>query len=138
VPELSRVRNRNITYTERSDNVRRLGHTLPRRLHPGAVFLGRMGGMAYWRHNGPWMGGNRLYSDMGIRTMKDFPNNKFFRRMILIWAMVLITTVVVWTWRSTPEISAGTAAALGSVVGILATVIGFYQWSRKRDDELGR
>lgn len=97
-----------------------------------------MGGMAYWRHNGPRMGGNRLYSDMGLRTMKDFPNNKFFRRIILLWAMVLITTVVVWTWRSTPDISTGTAAALGAVVGILATVIGFYQWSRKRDDEIGR
>ena len=119
-------------------NVRRMGNSLPRSLHPGAVFTCRMGSMAYRRHHGPWMGGYRVHRNMGVWTMKEFPNNKFFRRVVLLWAMVLITVIVVWTWYDTPDISAGTATALGAVVGILATVIGFYQWSRKRDDELGR
>lgn len=66
---------------------------------------------------------------------ENFPNNKFFRRIALVWAMLVIS----WTiWRvfgpDSPDISAGTAAALATVVGILTVVIGFYQWSRGRDN----
>jgi di/tricarboxylate transporter len=66
---------------------------------------------------------------------EKFPDNKFFRRLALVWVMMLITVIVLLTWLRTPNISAGTAAALGSVVGILTAVIGFYQWSRQQDDK---
>ena len=66
---------------------------------------------------------------------RRFPNNKFFRRLVLVWVIVLITAVVALTWIRTPDIPAGTAAALATVVGILTVVIGFYQWSRQQEDK---
>lgn len=63
---------------------------------------------------------------------------KFFRRLVLLWSMLLITWVI---WRtfgdSPPEIVNGTALAAGSVIGLLATAIGFYNHSRHRED-MGR
>lgn len=64
-----------------------------------------------------------------------FPNNKFFRRLALVWALCLITFAVVKTFVAPPNIPGGTVTALTAVIGLLATVIGFYQWSRKRDEE---
>ena len=67
--------------------------------------------------------------------MADFPNNKFFRRLVLVWAVLLITVVVLLTWLRTPDISAGTAAALATVVGLLATAIAFYYRTRQHEDD---
>jgi len=64
--------------------------------------------------------------------------NKLIRRLALLWAVVLITIVIVWTWLHPPNISGSTATALGVVVGLLSSVIGFYQWSRRQDDEACR
>lgn len=66
---------------------------------------------------------------------EKFPNNKFFRRLTLVWVIWLITVVVLLTWLRTPNIPAGTAAALATVVGILTVVIGFYQTSRNKEDK---
>lgn len=60
--------------------------------------------------------------------------HKAFRRGVLIWALCLITWTVREVFLRSPDIQSGTATALGLVIGILATVIGFYQWSRDRED----
>lgn len=60
---------------------------------------------------------------------------RLFRRLVLLWACSLITWVVYETWKRTPDITSGTATALGIVVGILATVIGFYQWHRAQNEK---
>lgn len=69
---------------------------------------------------------------------EKFPNNKFFRRLALMWTIALITFAVVVTFTDPPSITGGTATALATVVGILATVIGFYQWSRDKEDKAKR
>jgi len=68
------------------------------------------------------------------RLFDDF---KFARRVALVWAMWLITVV---SLRATePEIITKLNTASGvivtGVIGILATVIGFYLKSRERDDD---
>ena len=64
-----------------------------------------------------------------------FNKHKGARRSALIWSMCLITVVV--HRASDPEtlvaLTPSSAAFLASVIGILTTVIGFYQWSRDRD-----
>lgn len=64
--------------------------------------------------------------------------HKLFRRATLVWAIVLITWVTIRVFTSPPNIGSGTATAYGIVVGLLATAIGFYKWSRyqetKRDE----
>ena len=65
-------------------------------------------------------------------------DNKRVRRFLVGWAVALITTIVIWTWLSPPDIPTGTATLVISVIGMLATVLGFYQWSRKKDDEAER
>jgi zinc transporter ZupT len=54
---------------------------------------------------------------------------------MVIWAMVLITIIVLATFDDLSLVTASVAAALSSVVGILSVVIGFYIQSRKLDDE---
>lgn len=61
--------------------------------------------------------------------------NQLFRRSVLLWACTLITWVTVEVFTETPNVPSGTATALGIVVGILATVIGFYQWHRKANSD---
>lgn len=65
-----------------------------------------------------------------------FNKHKFARRAALFWAMCLITVVVMRVTE--PEIitkiNASGATIVTAVIGILATVVGFYQWSRKLDD----
>ena len=59
--------------------------------------------------------------------MIDFDKSKRFRRLIIFWAMALVTGLLIWTWISPPVINAGTASVLGVVVGLIATAFGFYQ-----------
>jgi len=64
-----------------------------------------------------------------------FEKHKIVRRLLVLWAVILITVVVIWVFDDLTLITAPVASALGIVTGILATVIGFYQWSRGRDTE---
>lgn len=68
---------------------------------------------------------------------KLFNEQKFFRRAILIWAMILITHFVLFLMDAQLLIGIGAAGAtvVTGVIGILTSVIGFYQWHRKQDDE---
>ena len=59
--------------------------------------------------------------------MGDFFNkHKGVRRLLLLWACCLITYSVVKNHL------ADTVAV--AVIGLLTVVIGFYQWSRNKDD----
>lgn len=66
-----------------------------------------------------------------------FEEHKLARRVLLFWAMYIITVVVLRTTQ--PEVliaiggSAASAIVIG-VIGILATVLGFYMKSRERED----
>lgn len=59
---------------------------------------------------------------------------KLFRRAALVWACTLITWTVYRTFTAAPVITAGTATALATVVGILTVVVGLYQAQRGRED----
>lgn len=66
-----------------------------------------------------------------------FEEHKLARRLALFWSMWLITVVVLRTTVPEVLIALGGAAAatiVGAVVGILATVLGFYLKSRERED----
>ncbi len=62
---------------------------------------------------------------------------RFFRRLVLVWSMALVSFVVIRTMQ--PEVltklPAPAATAIVAFVGILATVITFYQWHRSQDDK---
>lgn len=67
-----------------------------------------------------------------------FEEHKFVRRTILVWACWLITLAVM---RATepevlPILSGPAATVVVAVIGILATVITFYMWSRNAEDLL--
>ena len=69
-------------------------------------------------------------------TMVDLiEKHKLVRRLALIWAVGLITWVVLRVFGGPlKEITGPAATALGIVVGLLATVIGFYQHTRSKED----
>lgn len=63
--------------------------------------------------------------------------NRLFRRGVLLWACWLVTVV---SLRATDAevLKTATGAAgvmVSAIIGILATVIGFYQWHRQQDDK---
>lgn len=75
---------------------------------------------------------------MDIRATFDALANKhrLFRRVVLLWAVLLVSYVVVQTMQ--PEIllhlPPPAATVIVAFVGILATVIAFYQWHRNAND----
>lgn len=65
---------------------------------------------------------------------------RLFRRIVLIWAMALVTFVVDVVMDVDVLLSLTTEATtvVISLIGILTTVIGFYQWHRAQDDKLSQ
>lgn len=69
--------------------------------------------------------------------MSFLEDHKVMRRVALIWACWLITIVVLRVTEPYVIVSLGGTAAgtiVVSVVGILATVIAFYQHHRSKDE----
>ena len=64
-------------------------------------------------------------------------NQKLFRRIVLIWAMTILTIWSCFLMDVSLLVNIGAAGAtvVTAVFGILTTVIGFYQWHRNKDDE---
>ena len=66
---------------------------------------------------------------------KLFEEHKAVRRLTLLWAIWLITVVVLRVTQ--PEVLANVtgpvATVVTAVIGILTTVIAFYQWTRHKD-----
>lgn len=69
------------------------------------------------------------------RIRNLFEVHKLVRRLTLVWAAWLITVVVLRVTQ--PEVLANVsgpvATVVTAVIGLLATVIAFYQWSRQQD-----
>ena len=63
-----------------------------------------------------------------------FNRHRFVRRFTLFWCIGLITWSVHYAFVNRPDIPGNTVTALGLITGLLATVIGFYQWHRGKDD----
>lgn len=61
---------------------------------------------------------------------------RLFRRLVLIWAVWLVTHVVLTVTEPSvlTKITSPGATVVVAVIGILATVISFYQWHRQQDD----
>lgn len=61
--------------------------------------------------------------------------HKLIRRLALLWACSLITVVVLRVTQPAvlQHVNAPVATIVTAVIGILATVIGFYQWSRHKE-----
>lgn len=70
-------------------------------------------------------------------TNRLINGQKLFRRVVLIWAMVILTVWSCFLMDVSLLINIGAAGAtvVTAVFGILTTVIGFYQWHRNKDDE---
>jgi nicotinamide riboside transporter PnuC len=64
-----------------------------------------------------------------------FEKHKGARRLTLLWAILLITQTVTSPPEYIAHATAPGAAIITAVIGILVTVIGFYQWSRAQDDK---
>lgn len=67
----------------------------------------------------------------------DLANKRMlFRRLVLMWVMLILTYVIYIVVEPTLLIQIGAAGAtvVTSIIGILTTVIGFYQWHRQQDD----
>jgi membrane associated rhomboid family serine protease len=62
-----------------------------------------------------------------------FNEHQLVRRLLVVWAIFLITWVVVQVFSDLGAINAAVASALATVSGILSMVIVHYQWSRGRD-----
>lgn len=73
----------------------------------------------------------KWFSELANRQM-------LFRRLVLIWAITIITYVVyvVTDHQLLIQIGAAGATIVTGIIGILTTVIGFYQWHRQQDDNL--
>jgi hypothetical protein len=67
-----------------------------------------------------------------------FEEHKLVRRLVVLWAVGLITFVIYVTFSDLTLLTASVAAAVGTVVGILSVVINFYTRSRELDDVLDR
>ena len=68
---------------------------------------------------------------------RQINGNRLFRRLVLMWACWLVTVVALRaTEADVLKTATGAAGVIvTAIIGILATVIGFYQWHRQKDDE---
>ena len=68
-----------------------------------------------------------------MKITELFEKHKLVRRLSLLWAVVLITWVVVQVFTNISQITSAVTAALGIVVGLLTTVLGLYQHHRSKE-----
>lgn len=64
-----------------------------------------------------------------------FEEYKLVRRLIVFWAVITITWTTYVVFSNPVAITDAAADAYLANVGLLATVIAFYQWSRGRDKD---
>jgi len=66
---------------------------------------------------------------------KLFEEYKIVRRIIVFWAVITITWTTYALFSNPTGITDAAADAYLANIGLLATVIAFYQWSRGRDKD---
>lgn len=54
---------------------------------------------------------------------------------MVFWSMSLITWVILTVFSEPSEISTSMVTAMSLVIGLLATVIGFYNYQRRMDQQ---
>lgn len=64
-----------------------------------------------------------------------FEEHKLVRRLLVFWAVTLISWVILRVIPIVNEINAASASMISAIIGILATVTGFYIRSRELDDK---
>ena len=64
-----------------------------------------------------------------------FEEHKFVRRLLVLWAVWLITLLVLKLISLMTAIDMATGAVVTSIIGILATVLAFYIRSRELDQQ---
>ena len=72
---------------------------------------------------------------LGAFTESLFEEHKFVRRLLVIWAVWLITKVVLKLVDIMTVIDTATASVSATLIGILSTVLVFYIRSRELDKE---
>lgn len=73
-------------------------------------------------------------SNVGKWIERLFNEHMLVRRFMVFWAISLITYVILKVFVNPETISTPAAVALGSVVGLLTTVLAFYVRSRQLDE----
>ncbi len=61
--------------------------------------------------------------------------HKVVRRAVVLWAVSLITWTTYVLFTDLQAVTGAVAAAYATCVGMLATAIGLYKWTRKSEDE---
>lgn len=67
-----------------------------------------------------------------------FEKYKLVRRLLVLWAVWLITIVVFRVMDTVTALDGPTVTLVGTIIGILATVTAFYIKSREIDDQFKR
>jgi ABC-type sugar transport system permease subunit len=73
----------------------------------------------------------------GLFIERLFEEHKLIRRLLVLWAVALITWVITTVFSDLPLLTGAVAAALATVIGLLTVVVAFYQWSRQNEDKQG-
>jgi len=73
-----------------------------------------------------------------VRVVLDFIGElfekyKLVRRVMIVWACWLITVTIYKFYGMADKLNDPAARVIIAVIGLLAVVIGFYQWSRGKD-----
>lgn len=74
-------------------------------------------------------------SSVGKWIERLFNEHMLVRRVMVFWAMSLITWVILTVFTDLDKISGNVVTAMSLVVGLLATVIGFYNYQRRLDQQ---
>jgi len=77
------------------------------------------------------------FNAIGKGITSAFEDYKAARRLLLFWACWLITYTVLKFFNNLGIIEAHHIAFFVAVIGILMTVVVFYQWHRGKDGDAG-
>ena len=80
----------------------------------------------------------RIFSEYSAWVERMFNRHKLVRRLLLLWAVWLITTVVLAYTERMGSISQADGVVIGAVIALLSTVLALYQHQRAKDDRDAR